>query len=115
MTIIITPYRLGNFRHVTDVEDFLPSQGWSEYDSRIQIEDREFVLGVRFIPHLGAKPDSGVLLVRPKDFEQARDWVFDSDAIGKADKHTLLDLLNTLEDDETLYLHFTFAHFIPGL
>ena len=107
MVVIITLFRLIEVNEVSEMKqsgDVLIPEGWPEYESSVQLEDASFTLGVRFVPHKHRKSD---LFVRPRDFEQARNWLFDTHSISKTDKYGIFDMLNAMEDDQSLYLSFS--------
>jgi len=112
MTIIITLFRLVDlpaYSYSNYSEDPLIPEGWPEFESCIQLEDAAFALGIRFISRgqAQAHDETHQLFVRPRDFEQARDWVLDTHSIKKNNKPELLDMLNALEEDRNLYMHFS--------
>lgn len=109
MVVIITLFRLIEINeHAPAVEsgEVLVPEGWPEFESSVELEDASFVLDVRFVPHSQKKSD---LFVRPRDFEQARNWLFDTHSIGKKDKYGIFDMLNAMEDDHNLYFHFAWG------
>src|SRR6478736_5436967 len=101
MTIIITLFRLVDlpaYSYSNYREDPLIPEGWPEFESCIQLEDAAFALGIRFISRGQAQAhdethETHELFVRPRDFEQARDWVLDTHSIKKNNKPELLDML----------------------
>lgn len=106
MTVVITPYRFSD-----TVPDFFPDSGLTEslpeFDGMISVAGEEILLGFKVVVDRLGEIQCGEVFFRPRDFEQARNWVLDTQVIGKKDKHALLDLLNSLEEDDTLYLHLT--------
>lgn len=106
MMVVITPYRFSD-----TLPDNYPDSGLTEslpeFDGLVSVAGEEILLGFKVVVDRYGEIQCGEVFFRPRDFEQARNWVFDTNVIGKTDKHALLDLLNTLEDDHTLYLHLT--------
>ncbi|MGC3943696.1 MAG: hypothetical protein QM762_04010 [Chryseolinea sp.] len=105
MNFIITPFRLSDEAwHATDVDEPLWYR-WMEFEGGISIAGQEITVEFRIaVDYISGEPCA--VLFRPSNFEQSKDWVLDTTLLDKNDKAALLDLLNVMEDDERLYLHF---------
>ena len=84
----------------------LSASNWIEFESNITIEDAEIPFIAVVANHFRAN-SSEEWLLRPRDFEKTRDWVFDTTIISRQDKPQIMWLLNTMEDDPEIYLHLS--------
>jgi hypothetical protein len=84
----------------------LSATNWIEFESNINIEDAEIPFVAVVVSHFRVN-SSEEWLLRPRDFEKARDWVFDTSIISREDKPRIMWLLNTMEDDSEIYLHLS--------
>jgi hypothetical protein len=107
MTVFIKPCRIIDPLNelARGINPELPTGNWIEIESSIQIEDADIPLMAIIIHSADTKVEEWLL--RPLDFEMARDWVFDTSIIAKADKPRLMWLLNTMEEDSELYMHLS--------
>lgn len=105
MNFIITPFRLSDEAWNATFDDEPLWYRWMEFEGGINIAGDEITVGFRIaVDYLTGEPCA--VLFRPVDFEQSKDWVLDTTLLNQGDKTVLLDLLNIMEDDERLYLHF---------
>ena len=105
MNFIITPFRLSDEAWDATYDDEPLWYRWMEFEGGISVAGQEITVGFRIaVDYVSGEPCA--VLFRPIYFEQAKDWVLDTTLLCMNDKSALLDLLNVMEDDERLYLHF---------
>lgn len=109
MTVTITLFRFHEVPTFHDSDDsaYMDSPEGRQKLESIHLDDTVFALGVRVTSNNRYEKKLLQIFVRPRDFEQARDWVLDTDTIKKEDKPALLDVLNAMEDDDNLYIYFS--------
>ena len=108
MTLFIKPYRIvaSLVEQAKGLEADVFSGKWIEFESSMSIEGT--VIPVTAIVMQTIRPNKHEeWLLRPCDFEKARDWVFDTSIISRDDKPQLIWLLNTMEDDAEIYLQLS--------
>src|SRR5215211_1487921 len=87
--------------------EFLVTQEVWHLDGAQHEGDRDFAIGLEFDLHPIGLVYPSQRYVRPTAFEEAYNWVLDSEDVCAEDKPRLLDLLNDLEDDPELYIRFS--------
>ena len=106
MHFVITPFRLSDEAWNATADDEALWYRWMEFEGGVSIAGDEMTVALRVaMDYVSGTPCA--VLFRPTDFERARDWVLDTNLLDMTDKTSLLDLLNVMEDDERLYLHFS--------
>ncbi|MEJ1240939.1 hypothetical protein WBG78_22525 [Chryseolinea sp. T2] len=105
MNFIITPFRLSEEAWNSTYDEEPLWYKWMEFEGGISIAGQEITVAFRIaVDFVSGEPCA--VLFRPVDFIEAKDWVLDTTMLPMNDKTALLDLLNVMEDDDRLYLHF---------
>jgi hypothetical protein len=86
---------------------YLKTESYKGFDSIRHSGDGDFATDIEFIKHPDDGEDFEERYYRPKDIEQAKQWVLNSGKIPDCNQSRLLKLLEDMSIDPLLYICFS--------